>query len=412
MVMELRASDQRVAALQASQAIDGIVRQMSNLLATVETNAAVPILIERECRELPVGEARAWLIGRDTNGLQLTEPVWGMVDEAAKLNLNTATAEMLEYLPRMTPELAAAIVDWRDSDEDAGSGGAESDIYLRQRPAYRCKNANFESVEELRLVYGMELEILEGEDLNRNGVLDINENDGEASTPYDNRDGRLDPGLLEYVTVYTHEPNTRSDGTARINVSDPSQAQQLQPLLQEKLGQDRATAVMTQLRTVTQIGSVLEFYLASGLTQDEFSQIETEISTTDNTSIEGLVNVNTASQTVLTCIPGIGPDLASSVVAYRQSNVSKLGSIAWVADAISRTNALQAGRYLTVHSYQYSVDIAAVGQFGRGYQRVRVLFDNSTTGSPRVACRQDLTGFGWALGRETRLRLAQAKANR
>jgi len=61
-------------------------------------------------------------------------PSFELVDEASKLNLNTATVEMLQLLPGMTPELAAAIVDWRDSDSDVTTGGAEDEVYLRLNP--------------------------------------------------------------------------------------------------------------------------------------------------------------------------------------------------------------------------------------------------------------------------------------
>src|SRR5207249_3756045 len=111
-------------------------------------------------------------------------------DESSKLNLNTATLEMLETLPRMTPEFAAAIIDWRDTDENVSQGGAESESYLRLTSPYRCKNTNFESVAELRHVMGADLDMIYGEDANLNGVLDINENDGDISSPSDNRDGR------------------------------------------------------------------------------------------------------------------------------------------------------------------------------------------------------------------------------
>ena len=43
-------------------------------------------------------------------------------------------------------ELAAAIVDWRDSNEEVSDGGAEEETYARFNPPYRCKNAPFESV--------------------------------------------------------------------------------------------------------------------------------------------------------------------------------------------------------------------------------------------------------------------------
>jgi hypothetical protein len=167
-----------------------------------------------------VGNAYFWLIGRDTNAWQNGpyQPVFGLVDEASKLNLNTATADMLALLPRMTPDIAASIVAWR-SPANNNSSGAQSDTYMRLQPPYSCKNAPFETIDELRLVYNMDLETLYGEDTNLNGILDANENDGDVTPPYDDRNGRLDPGILEYVTVYTREPGTGTNGTARINVT-------------------------------------------------------------------------------------------------------------------------------------------------------------------------------------------------
>ena len=76
-------------------------------------------------------------------------------------------------------------------------------------------------------------------------------------------------------------------------------------------------------------------------------------------------------------------------------------SIAWVADILSQTNAVQAGPYLTGHSYQFTADIAAVGHYGRGFRRVKFVFDTSE-GAPRVIFRQDLTHLGWPLGKDVR----------
>ena len=46
---------------------------------------------------------------QETETSALVASEFKLVDEASKLNLNTATVEMLQLLPRMTPELAAAI---------------------------------------------------------------------------------------------------------------------------------------------------------------------------------------------------------------------------------------------------------------------------------------------------------------
>ena len=55
----------------------------------------------------------------------------------------------------------------------------------------------------------------------------------------------------------------------------------------------------------------------------------------------------------------------------------------------------------TTHSYQFSADIAAVGPFGRGYRRMKFIFDVSD-GSPKILYRQDLSRLGWALGDKAR----------
>jgi DNA uptake protein ComE-like DNA-binding protein len=273
-------------------------------------------------------------------------------------------------------------------------------------------------VDELRLIFGMDLDILYGEDPNRNGILDLNENDGDVSFPYDNRDGRLDPGLLEYVTIYSRESNTRADGSARINVSSADQQQQLAAALAEHFDADRVNQILSQLGGGggrggqggggTTIRSLLEFYLLSGMTPEEFAQIEGDVIVSNNTN--GLVNVNTASEAVLTCIPGIGTENAAALVAHRLSNPNQVQSVAWVAEVLERENALQAGPYLTGRSYQFTADIAAVGHYGRGYRRVRFVFDTSDA-TARILYRQDLTDLGWALSRQVRetIRLANSK---
>lgn len=429
MSFELRAADNRVASLEAEQAIAGATRYVSNLLALAEVPGALPPIQTYLSAGVPVGDATFWFLGRyDQHGqlTQLEQPYFSLSDEASKLNLNTATAEMLEMLPLtfMTPELAAAIVDWRDSDSTVSEGGAEDETYQRLNPPYRCKNAKFESLEELRLVYGMDLETLDGEDANRNGILDPNENDGDASPPYDNRDGRLDPGIMEYVTVWSREPNTRTNGEARINVGSTNQQQQLTALFTEKnFSTDRANEILQNISGTgggpggvgsTTIRSVLEFYIRSQMTQDEFTQIENDITVSTNTYIEGLINVNTASEVVLACVPGIGSEFAPTLVAHRQSNRSSLAytpTVAWVKDVLGETNAITAGPYLTGHSYQFTADVAALGHHGRGYQRVRTVFDTSE-GLPRIQHRQDLTHLGWALGNEVRKTLLLAKERR
>lgn len=398
---EIRAADNRLSGLQAEQAIAGAVRYATNILYNLQTPGLIPDENSYERERVAVGDASFWFIGRSDQQTALDEPWFGFVDEASKLNLNTATLAMLEALPRMTPEIAAAIIDWRDSNSTVSDGGAEDETYLRLNPPYRCKNAPFESIDELRLVHGTDTELLYGDDSNLNGALDPNENDGDNSSPDDDRNGVLDPGLLEYVTVWSREPTT-----GRTNVNDRNG---LAVVLQDAFGTSRANQILAQLggggpgggRTL--YPNDVTFYLASRMTRNEFDQVAEMLVATTNTTgtVEGLVNINTASEAVLQCIPGIGTQYSSTVVAYRLGAADSLNSIAWLVEVIGSEAARLAAPSVTTRSYQFAADIAAVGHFGRGYQRAKHVFDTSD-GSPRVAYRQDLAALGWALGKTAR----------
>jgi hypothetical protein len=283
MVSELRAADNRAVEVAARQAAAGGTRYASFILSQFGLNGTIPYRDDYRSEEVPVGDASFWLIGRDPDQRPTEEPVFGLVDEASKLNLNTATRSMLEALPIMTPELADAIVAWRARSQ-SGSGDS---TYGRLEPARVNKGGPFESVDELRLVYGATLDLLFGEDTNRNGALDENENDGEQSGPRDNSDGLIQPGILEYVTVYSREPNTRADGKRRINIST---AQGRQQILQQRFG-PRAQQIIAALGQ-GEIRSVAEFMVTSRLTAEEFAQIRSDITTSNSSTIQGLINVN------------------------------------------------------------------------------------------------------------------------
>lgn len=409
MSAELRAADNRATEIEARLAVAGGARYAAQVLATYAVDGAVPELNSAnpdcpyEAENLRIGDAAFWLIGRDPNlPATATDPVFGLVDESSKLNLNTANAAMLSALPNMTPELATAILAWRS--RNAATGAAASNAYAALNPPRLNKGAPFESVDELRLVYGVSLDLLLGEDLNRNGALDDNEDDGEGSPPRDIADGVLQAGFLEYVTVYSAVPNVRADGTRRVNITTPQARGQLLNVLVRQLGdRNRATAIIGALGT-RNFDSVAALYAGSGMTPEEFAKIQGYVTATDGARTQGLVNVNTAPAAVLACIPGMNTGIAPQVVAYRAAHPEALTSFVWLRSVIGLAAFERAGPYITGQSYQFSADIAAVGRNGRGYCRERFVFDTSQ-GTPRIVNRQDLGSAGWALGSSVRAAL-------
>jgi len=434
MSLELRASDARFSGLAAEQAIEGAIRYVNSLLANQIANSSNGFLPDQSTylsEAVSVGDAHFWFIGRDTNVTTTgpTQLAFGLVDEASKLNLNTASSNVLaalvQTLPRASQDLPAAILDWRSTN---GSGTYQTYYSTRPQP-YQCKSGPFETVDELRLVYGADMDSLVGEDANRNGILDPNEDDI-------NHNGQLDAGLLEYFTVYSREPNTFSNSTPRVNISTVTGTTGPVPsLLESTFGAARANQLLLNLGLLStgpvggargnpaqtrtaRFRTPLEFYRLSKMTSDEFAKITNQITVTNGAYIYGRVNVNTANAAVLGALPGLNlnPDTAQTLISYRQTNPDKLTSIGWVVDALGQNNtaalqALQAEDCLTTQSYQVSADVAALGPNGRGYRRVRFVIDTSD-GTPKVIYRQDLTHLGWALGKQTRDTWVLAKATR
>jgi len=112
--------------------------------------------------------------------------------EAERVDLNAAGAGTLTacFLSAgVTPEearsRAARVIDWRDADDVAGPGGAESAEYRAAGLGYGPRNAPFQSVGELRRVLGLD---------------------------------NIDTSTLSRFTVYTHESDsqdTADDGSFR-----------------------------------------------------------------------------------------------------------------------------------------------------------------------------------------------------
>ena len=144
---------------------------------------------------------------------------YGLDDEAGKININTATPAMLLRLPNMTSELADCLIDYRDPDNEARSEGAEQSYYTSLANPYMIKNGPLGTMEELLLVKGFNASIVFGEDANRNGILDANEDDGDTTFPPDNSDGQLDTGLCGVATAISYERSVDSQGGALINLN-------------------------------------------------------------------------------------------------------------------------------------------------------------------------------------------------
>lgn len=122
--------------------------------------------------QVPIGEGKVDIsydyIDEKTGNPQTQ---YGLIDEERKININKVKMPVLERLLRLVAglgetgaqELAASIVDWRDADSlvSIPVGSAEDIDYRNLSVPYEARDQDFEVLDELLLVNGMNQDIFE-----------------------------------------------------------------------------------------------------------------------------------------------------------------------------------------------------------------------------------------------------------
>lgn len=253
-----------------------------------------------------------------------------VVDEAGKLNINTATKVQLMALPLMENHIAEAILDWRDTDDNPHEEGAEAGYYDNLPFPYTIRNGPVRTVRELLRVSGMSKEFLYGEDTNLNGTLDYGEMDGEVSPPMDNADACLDQGWIAYLTCYSYDRNVDAEGNARVNINQADERQLQQ--LGVTAPQARWIVQNRQFQSVGDLVTNNSPKTPSGNANNNnenstepidlqtFQRIVDRVTTSGESKVVGKININTAPKEVLSALLGggdSGDQLAERIVAER-----------------------------------------------------------------------------------------------
>lgn len=307
---------------------------------------------------------------------------FGITDEASKLNINVASAQQLVRLFQpvvvalgleepVAQELADAVVDWRDADDDATNEEkpAESAYYGTLNPPYRAKNAPFETVEELLMVRGFNGRILYGEDYDRNGLLSpLSEDDGPDVFPADNADGVLERGIYPFITVFSREYNTSSENKPRLYLFGNKAT------VQEKLSEifERPEVVdflvaASQVRGQKGIRTLADYLepkiINDRLTNSPLNRAEIDL-LFDRCSVDsqpeqiGLVNVNTADPIVLRAL-GMSQEIVSNIVTARRSlPPSERATLGWLmaSAGVTADQFAESGGLLTARSRQFTIE--------------------------------------------------------
>ena len=227
MIAEYKASDNSHRAAEARAVADSGVHYAAALLSQPNNLANLlngnPYHNDQYFSNVAIGNGTFFLVARNADEPTSYRP--GVIDETGKININAvmkrdpsgeALYAMLNKLPIPVDnwsDIAAAIVDWVDTNSTPRTGGAENEYYMGKNPPYRCKNGPLDSIEELLLIKGIDENpwLLYGDDKNRNGVQD------EDEIP---QNGEFFPGLVAYLTIYSRETNLNEEGKALTNIND------------------------------------------------------------------------------------------------------------------------------------------------------------------------------------------------
>lgn len=351
--------------------------------------------------ESPLGDGAYTLVHPTYN--DLVSPMWGIEDEASKLNLNTVTAGMLLNLPLswMTEQIADSIVAWRDANASNLPSAAGDSYYQALSPPYSCKHQPFETIEELLYVAGVTQEALYGRDANLNGFNDAGEQDS-ASHP--------DPGLFGLVTVWSVDKNQTAAGTPRVNLNTAAQ----QALVAAGMTQTEVQATLAYrvqrglFPTVAHLLGQPSRGIPAILTAARFKALADRFTVQAGATVPGLVNINTAPLQVLMALPGITQEIAAQIMAQRITPGAKLANIGWLTDLVTPEQLQGIANLITCRSYQFRIH--SVGRIGTPYtsgpsggkvperpgaiKRMMAVFDMLATPGPRLVYWKDVTKLG------------------
>ena len=325
-----------------------------------------------------------------------------VVDEASKLNVNMVSREQLLRLEDegMTEEIADAIIDWRDKDDEPRGGGAEVGYYENLHYRYRIRNGRFRTIRELLLVKGVTEKLLYGEDTNLNGKLDYNEKDGDESPPADNQDDKLEKGWFAYLTCYSYDKNKDAIGNERININEADEEKLAEELniteshakwIVENRKKDKYKSITDLVNDKSPTGAKKDSKKNSDkavpLDLETFKNIADKITVDDKEKIQGKVNINTAPKEVLAALlddDETAEQIADEIITHRDSLLSGMQSIAEVLNvkSVKVDTFKKIANYITTRSDVFTVRCLAIadrGNVGGVKLQTEAVMDRSLT---------------------------------
>ena len=252
------------------------------------------------------------------DGTQTANPLTYRVkitDEGAKLNINTAGADMIQGLLDLMGYQNTEITEQPLAEA------------IEQGKPYR-------TVRDLARVQGMTPELLYGQGVASSPNVTAAAGSGMVSDETGTQQGV--PGLVNLVTVYSIDKNTDASGNARVNINnaDGQQLTQIQGNNNQPVFSQGEKDALVQQREFDSIGDLID---ATAVTEQVFNNIREQISVESDEEDEDTVNINTADAGELQTLDGIDEGIADRIIDHRNSqgnfqNVDQLKEVKLITE--------------------------------------------------------------------------------
>ena len=174
------------------------------------------------------------------------------------------------------------------------------------------------------------------------------------------------------------ESDDREEDTVNINTADAAQLQTL-----DGIDEGIAERIIDHRNSQGNFQNIDQLKEVKLITEEEFSSIVDQVTTTDDAIVSGFININTAPQEILQLLPGMDVDKAQAVINRRESepednqqaealaeagiegnpfeNISQLLDV----EGIDMDTFLQIAELVTYRSHGFLIEAEGVDNFGK-----------------------------------------------
>lgn len=292
-----------------------------------------------------------------------------VVDAAARINLNTATAAQLQQM-NLTPQQVDSLQDWRQAGQTPRTNGAKDSYYNTLPIPYNTALRPFHTVDELLLVQGFTGKDLFGTIADQQGTQGSNTGTVSTAPTTTSINGNQVPTpiLYDMLTVDSVSQDIRPGGQPKIGIN--SAGATLLALVRAGIPVNLAAAIVQRRVSGRPITTMAGLLGLPGVTTRTAATLLNNLSVTGVARVTGRLDLNTVTADVLNTIPNMSPDVVQAIIQQQATGFTSLGQLATMP-GMTVQNLIPLADMFSVNTQSFIVRIIAeAGSTQKAYEAV------------------------------------------